>query len=89
MALALAEALTEASKGGKLKPETVEPEIRKHFIRWNHSPDNTRAPGMTCMNACDNLEKNIRWQDATVKKFQRLRRKYESCTCGITSVILF
>ncbi|MCP4344755.1 MAG: ADP-ribosylglycohydrolase family protein [Desulfobacterales bacterium] len=67
MALALAEALIEASEKGRLRPENVEPEIRKYFVQWNDSPDNTRAPGMTCMNACENLKRNIRWQDATIK----------------------
>lgn len=66
MAVALAEALLEASEMGRLTPDNVEPCLRKHFIRWNHSPENTRAPGMTCITACENLEKNMRWQEATV-----------------------
>jgi ADP-ribosylglycohydrolase len=67
MTLAVAEALLEAAENGPLKPENVEPRLRKHFIRWNNSPQNTRAPGMTCMTACENLEKNMRWQEATVR----------------------
>ncbi|MET9493552.1 ADP-ribosylglycohydrolase family protein [Streptomyces sp. NPDC006552] len=79
MALAVGEALVEASAGEPgvrrargagaataLTPATVEAALRKHFVRWLHDPDNNRAPGQTCLRACAALERGIRWQDATV-----------------------
>ncbi|PPK63856.1 ADP-ribosylglycohydrolase family protein [Actinokineospora auranticolor] len=44
MALAVAWAL----RNGELTPAEVEPRLRKRFVAWAHSPDNNRAPGMTC-----------------------------------------
>jgi ADP-ribosylglycohydrolase len=35
-------------------------------VAWLHDPDNNRAPGQTCLTACANLERGLRWQDATV-----------------------
>lgn len=85
MALAVGEALVEASAGTPasgtrrirgtrdaaaaataLTPATVEAALRKHFVAWLHDPDNNRAPGQTCLTACTNLERGLRWQDATV-----------------------
>ncbi|MEU9186568.1 ADP-ribosylglycohydrolase family protein [Streptomyces sp. NPDC048484] len=81
MALAVGEALVEAGAGepgtrgrtrgagptaAALTPATVEAALRKHFVAWLHDPDNNRAPGQTCLNACVALERGIRWQDATV-----------------------
>lgn len=49
-----------------LTPAAVEAALRKHFVAWLHDPDNNRAPGQTCLNACAALERGPRWQDATV-----------------------
>ncbi|MEU3302726.1 ADP-ribosylglycohydrolase family protein [Streptomyces sp. NPDC006678] len=49
-----------------LTPAAVEAALRKHFVAWLHDPDNNRAPGQTCLNACAALERGIPWQDATV-----------------------
>ncbi|MEU1679152.1 ADP-ribosylglycohydrolase family protein [Micromonospora zamorensis] len=63
MALAVGWALHEAPS---LAPEAVEPLLRQRFLAWAVSPDNNRAPGMTCVRACAELTRGVRWQDATV-----------------------
>ncbi|MEU4676079.1 ADP-ribosylglycohydrolase family protein [Micromonospora sp. NPDC023737] len=63
MALAVAWALREASE---LTPEAVEPVLRRRFVDWAASPENNRAPGMTCLRACGELARGVRWQQATV-----------------------
>ncbi|MEV0427207.1 ADP-ribosylglycohydrolase family protein [Micromonospora sp. NPDC050495] len=63
MALAVAGALRDASG---YSPEVVEPLLRQRFLDWAVSPDNNRAPGMTCLRACGELGRGLRWQEATV-----------------------
>ncbi|MDH6465242.1 ADP-ribosylglycohydrolase [Micromonospora sp. A200] len=63
MALAVAWALHDASA---YTPEVVEPLLRQRFGEWAVSPDNNRAPGMTCLRACAELGRGLRWQEATV-----------------------
>lgn len=62
MALAVAWALHEAPA---LTPDTVEPLLRRRFVDWSVSPENDRAPGMTCLRACAELARGVRWQEAT------------------------
>jgi len=40
--------------------------LRDEFIGWMDSPDNNRAPGNTCMDACASLEEGKPWYDATI-----------------------
>jgi len=49
-----------------LTASTAEGPLRREFGAWLHDPQNTRAPGLTCLRACENLEAGGRWQDATV-----------------------
>ncbi|MEV7328792.1 ADP-ribosylglycohydrolase family protein [Micromonospora sp. NPDC093244] len=63
MALAVGWALHEAPS---LTPEAVEPLLRRRFVAWSVSPDNNRAPGMTCLRACAELGRGLPWQAATV-----------------------
>jgi ADP-ribosylglycohydrolase len=63
MALAVGWALHEAPA---LTPEAVEPLLRRRFVAWSVSPDNNRAPGMTCLRACADLDRGLPWQEATV-----------------------
>lgn len=67
MALAVGEALAEAIARRDLSPGTVGPLIRSAFVEWLNSPDNNRAPGMTCLRACEALEAGKPWLDATVQ----------------------
>ncbi|MCX4474038.1 ADP-ribosylglycohydrolase family protein [Micromonospora sp. NBC_01655] len=63
MALAVGWALHDAPA---FTPEAVEPLLRERFLAWSVSPDNNRAPGMTCLRACAELSRGVRWQEATV-----------------------
>ncbi|SCE66853.1 ADP-ribosylglycohydrolase [Micromonospora mirobrigensis] len=63
MALAVAWALHDAPEH---TPEAVEPLLRRRFLDWSVSPDNNRAPGMTCLRACAELDRGLPWQEATV-----------------------
>ncbi|WP_155372005.1 ADP-ribosylglycohydrolase family protein [Catellatospora vulcania] len=63
MALAVAWALRDAPEPSAA---VLEPLLRERFLAWAQSPDNNRAPGMTCLNACANLSQGLRWQEATV-----------------------
>ena len=63
MALAVAAALAES---GELRPDGFAPRLRARFLDWWQSPDNDRAPGMTCLNACAALASGGNWRDATV-----------------------
>lgn len=65
MTLALGEALVTATATGPLTPARMEPPTRAHFLEWWASPDNNRAPGMTCLRACENLSRGGRWQAAS------------------------
>lgn len=63
MALAVAWALHDAPA---YTAEAVEPLLRQRFLDWAASPENNRAPGMTCLRACAELSRGTRWQQATV-----------------------
>ena len=67
MALAVGEALAEALAGRDMSPASVETRVRAAFVEWLNSPDNNRAPGMTCLRACEALETGRHWLEATVK----------------------
>ncbi|OUL36560.1 hypothetical protein BV372_06950 [Nostoc sp. T09] len=64
MTLSVGQALIEASSSN-LTVASLEAALRRSFIEWLNSPDNNRAPGMTCLRACENLEAGIPWQQAT------------------------
>ncbi len=67
MALAVADALLAALEGGhRLSPNRFEPLVRDRFLAWWKSPENDRAPGMTCLNACAGMAEGRPWRDATV-----------------------
>jgi hypothetical protein len=62
MALAVGEALLETPT---FTPEGCEPVLRRRFVEWLKSPDNTRSPGMTCLHACVALAAGLPWREAT------------------------
>jgi ADP-ribosylglycohydrolase len=66
MALAVGEALLLAEQ--PYTATTLERPLRDAFIAWNESPENDRAPGVTCMRACENLARSLPWYDATVSE---------------------
>ncbi|MET1074579.1 MAG: ADP-ribosylglycohydrolase family protein [Umezawaea sp.] len=63
MALAVAWALHDADRH---TPDVLEPLLRQRFVAWAHSPENNRAPGMTCLRACGGLAEGLPWVEATV-----------------------
>ncbi|WP_329215899.1 ADP-ribosylglycohydrolase family protein [Streptomyces sp. NBC_01485] len=66
MTLAVGRAMRTAMDRGLLTPGGMAQPLRKEFVDWYRSPDNNRAPGQTCLTACDLLEDGKRvWQDAS------------------------
>ncbi|MFI2201025.1 ADP-ribosylglycohydrolase family protein [Streptomyces sp. NPDC020192] len=66
MTLAVGRALRTAMDRGFLAPKRLERPLREEFVDWFHSPDNNRAPGNTCLTACNLLDHDRRpWQDAS------------------------
>lgn len=67
MALAVADALAATLDGGNaLIPDRFEPRVRDRFGQWWRSPDNDRAPGNTCMQACEAMASGTPWLQATI-----------------------
>lgn len=64
MALAVGEALMAAPR--PYTAASIEPALRREFVWWMNSPDNNRAPGMTCMSACRRLGEGLPWEKSTV-----------------------
>lgn len=64
MTLAVGEALLAAPV--PYSAATLEAPLRHAFVAWSRSPDNNRAPGNTCMNACSKLACGLPWYKATV-----------------------
>ncbi|MFF3419938.1 ADP-ribosylglycohydrolase family protein [Streptomyces sp. NPDC002698] len=66
MTLALANGLRTAMDRGLLGPLRMERPVREEFVDWYRSPENNRAPGRTCLVACNLLkDENRRWQEAS------------------------
>jgi ADP-ribosylglycohydrolase len=66
MTLALAHGMRTAMDRGVLAPKRLERPLREEFVNWYQSPDNNRAPGNTCLRACNLLkDENRPWQDAS------------------------
>jgi ADP-ribosylglycohydrolase len=51
----------------QLSPATLERTITDEFVAWLRSPDNNRAPGNTCLQACRGLQNGKPWHQATVQ----------------------
>ncbi|MGW6910881.1 ADP-ribosylglycohydrolase family protein [Streptomyces sp. NPDC054940] len=66
MTLALGKGLRTAMDRGVLGPKRLERPVREEFVDWYQSPENNRAPGRTCLVACNLLKNESRpWQDAS------------------------
>ncbi|MEW1772251.1 ADP-ribosylglycohydrolase family protein [Streptomyces sp. NPDC086777] len=66
MTLAVGHAMRTAMDRGVLAPERLERPLREEFVNWYQSPENNRAPGRTCLRACNLLKDEGRaWQDAS------------------------
>jgi ADP-ribosylglycohydrolase len=65
MTLALGRGLQTALSAGPLTARRMEPPVRAEFLEWWQSPENNRAPGMTCLRACESLSRGGAWQAAS------------------------
>ncbi|MGI5453621.1 ADP-ribosylglycohydrolase family protein [Streptomyces sp. CA-249302] len=66
MTLALGRGVRTAMDRGVLTPTRLERPVREEFVDWYQSPQNNRAPGNTCLRACNLLKDEGRpWQDAS------------------------
>ena len=63
MMLAVGMALSEAAY--PYNPETLMPPLIRHFIAWYESPDNNRAPGITCLSSIERLRHGQSWLQAS------------------------
>ncbi|MDH6120491.1 ADP-ribosylglycohydrolase family protein [Kitasatospora sp. GAS204B] len=43
---------------GELAPQPFAEQLTDEFVAWCHAPDNNRAPGLTCMRACRELQRH-------------------------------
>lgn len=67
MALAVGRAVLDATAGsGALTAASLAPALTVRFVEWAQSPENNRAPGMTCLRACGGLADGKPWVAATV-----------------------
>ncbi|MEV4949424.1 ADP-ribosylglycohydrolase family protein [Streptomyces sp. NPDC053755] len=64
MTLALARGIRACQARGVVVPERFAALVRREFVDWYHSPENNRAPGNTCLSACELLDGDRAWQDA-------------------------
>ncbi|GAA2579323.1 ADP-ribosylglycohydrolase family protein [Winogradskya consettensis] len=61
----MALAVGEAMLAGPVLPDVFAENLRQGFLAWAISPDNNRAPGMTCLRACGELSDGKPWQLAS------------------------
>jgi ADP-ribosylglycohydrolase len=65
MTISVAHALLKA---GHLPLDALMECLAQEFVAWSQSPDNNRAPGNTCMSACQNLVEGINWRHAGISQ---------------------
>lgn len=63
MAIAVGEAIIATPK--PLEPNTLAQEFRRTFMAWYNDPENNRAPGNTCIVACEEMLKGKTWLEAS------------------------
>jgi ADP-ribosylglycohydrolase len=64
MTLALAEGLLDAGVNAAL--DNLMQAIGNRFVEWLDSPDNSRAPGTTCINGVERFQWGISWREAGI-----------------------
>jgi len=65
MSVAIAEALVKA---GENDIESIMAAVKDEFIKWYHSPENTRAPGRTCLTGIAKMEQGTHWSESGVAR---------------------
>ena len=63
MSVAIAEALV---RDGEKDLEAIMDAVKDDFVKWLHSPENTRAPGGTCLTGVANMEKGVHWSKSGI-----------------------
>jgi ADP-ribosylglycohydrolase len=64
MTLALTEGLLDVGLDANL--DTQMNAIGNRFVEWSHSPENNRAPGMTCMAGVSRFERGTPWRESGI-----------------------
>lgn len=67
MALAVCKAIMNSFENAEINIKVFEENLVKEFIVWLNDEKNNRAPGMTCITSCENLERGQNWTKATSK----------------------
>ncbi|WP_030172493.1 ADP-ribosylglycohydrolase family protein [Spirillospora albida] len=65
MTIAVALGLLDALENPPFTPDLITPMWRRRFVDWLHDPENDRAPGNTCLRACEGLDRGLPWVRAT------------------------
>ncbi|MFG2136984.1 ADP-ribosylglycohydrolase family protein [Streptomyces sp. NPDC048650] len=66
MTLALGRGLRTAMGHGELTAARLADPVRAEYVAWWRSPDNNRAPGTTCLDACRLLsDESLPWAEAS------------------------
>ncbi|GIK63599.1 MAG: hypothetical protein BroJett018_13930 [Chloroflexota bacterium] len=63
MAIAVGEAIIAAPK--PLELNSLALEFRRTFLAWYNDPENNRAPGNTCLTACEEMFRGKSWLEAS------------------------
>ena len=66
MSLAVGKALMQCYPDA-WQPDKIADALVKTFIEWLNDPENNRAPGMTCLVVCEELERGTHWLQATAR----------------------
>ncbi|MCA0452838.1 MAG: ADP-ribosylglycohydrolase family protein [Chloroflexi bacterium] len=64
MTLALAEGVLDAGVNAPI--DDLMDAIGQRFVQWMHSPENKRAPGLTCINGLKRYEAGASWREAGI-----------------------
>ena len=65
MALSVSKAIMKSFNNGGIESNVLEKHLIEEFILWLNDEKNNRAPGMTCITSCENLERGQKWNQAT------------------------
>lgn len=64
MTIALTEGLLDVGLGAEI--DTQMNAVGRRFVAWAHSPENNRAPGITCMNGVRRFESGMSWRESGI-----------------------
>lgn len=84
MTIAVGNALTSEGLNREYTPQKMEPLLRTEFVNWSRSPDNNRAPGLTCMGSCNRLAHEMQWQQATDRHSKGCGANMRVVPCAFT-----